>query len=157
MDSTRMLGTGERGQFALMGPSRALTAINCLDADVMKDKKTPTNTGSPDAAPDSSPFSQLLGKFPEGPAVVADKAAPVKSVTSFRVGRTKKGGYPVSLEKRSSGKTVTVIRNVSGDTEALLTLLKKRCAAGGKAFEDWVEVQGDHRDRVETLLRGLGL
>lgn len=123
----------------------------------MKDKTSSKNAGGPDGIPDSNPFASLLGKFPEGPAVVADKAAPLKSVTSFRVGRTKKGGYPISLEKRSSGKTVTVIRNVSGDTEALLTLLKKRCAAGGKAFEDWVEVQGDHRERVETLLRGLSL
>ena len=121
----------------------------------MKEKKEPTNAGSPDAAADSNPFASLLGQFPGGPAVVADKTAEVKSVTSFRVGRTKKGGFPISLEKRSSGKTVTVIRNVSGDTEALLTLLKKRCAAGGKAFDDWVEVQGDHRERVETLLRGL--
>jgi translation initiation factor 1 (eIF-1/SUI1) len=128
-----------------------------LETKTMKEKKPEANTGSADPVSDVNPFSQLLGKFPEGPAVAADRSAPVKSVTSFRVGRTKKGGYPIFVEKRSAGKTVTVIRNVSGDTEALLALLKKRCAAGGKAFEDWVEVQGDHREKVEVLLRGLSL
>jgi translation initiation factor 1 (eIF-1/SUI1) len=129
----------------------------------MKDKKSHANADSPDAGLDANPFSQLLGKFPEalppmgGASPIPDKSAPMKPVLSFRVGRTKKGNYPIFLEKRSAGKTVTVVRNVSGDAEALLTLLKKRCAAGGKAFDDWVEVQGDHHDRVETLLRGLGL
>ena len=123
----------------------------------MKDKKVPANSSNTDGAVDSNPFSQLLGKFPKGSAVAADKFSPVKSALSFRVGRTKKGGYPIFLEKRSAGKTVTVVRNVSGDTEALLALLKKRCAAGGKAFEDWVEVQGDHIEKVQLMLRGLGM
>ncbi len=123
----------------------------------MKDGKPQANTNSPDGTLDSSPFSKLLGKFPETAAPKADTVAPLKPVLNFRVGRTKKGGYPIFLEKRPGGKTMTIIRNVSGDSDALLTLLKKRCAAGGKAFEDWVEVQGDHCDRIQTLLRGLGL
>ena len=123
----------------------------------MKDKKSPANTGSPDEAVESSPFSQLLGKFPEGPAPEADKTIVKKADLSFHVGRTRKGGYPIFLEKRPGGKSMTIIRNVSGDTDALLHLLKKRCAAGGKAFEDWVEVQGDHCDKLHSLLRELGL
>jgi translation initiation factor 1 (eIF-1/SUI1) len=116
-----------------------------------------THTGSSEGASESSPFAQLLGKFPEAPAPPADKAAPSKPVFSFHVGRTRKGGYPITLEKRPGGKTMTIIRNVSGDADALLTLLKKRCAAGGKAFDDWVEVQGDHCDKVQTLLKEMGL
>lgn len=123
----------------------------------MKDKKAQANTSGPDGASDSSPFALLLGKFPEAPASAADQSAPLKPVFTFRVGRTKKGGYPVSLEKRPGGKTMTIIRNVSGDADALLTLLKKRCAAGGKAFDDWVEVQGDHCEKIQALLRGMGL
>jgi len=123
----------------------------------MKEKKPQANTNSPEAAPDTSPFAQLLGKFPETSTPKPDTTVPLKPVLNFRVARTKKGGYPIFLEKRPGGKTMTIIRNVSGDSDALLTLLKKRCAAGGKAFEDWVEVQGDHCDRIQTLLRGLGL
>ena len=122
-----------------------------------KGRKSEAHAAKPEEAMDGNPFARLLGKFPETAAPKADTAAPLKPVLRFRVGRTKKGGYPIFLEKRSGGKTMTIIRNVSGDADALLTLLKKRCAAGGKAFDDSVEVQGDHCERIQTLLRGLGL
>ena len=61
------------------------------------------------------------------------------------------------MEKRRAGKVVTIIRNVSGNTDVLVTALKKRCAAGGKAFADSVEIQGDHGSRVEVFLREKGL
>ncbi len=108
----------------------------------MKGRKPQGNNSDPDGVLDSSPFSQLLGRFPEAPVPAADKSSPITPALSFRVGRTKKGGYPIFVEKWSAGKTVTVVRNVFGDAEALLTLLKKRCAAGGRAFEDSLEVQG---------------
>ena len=100
-----------------------------------QDKKTNINNPVPPDTLDPSPFAQLLGKFPEGTNPVPDKIAPEKPAPAFRITKTKKGGYPIFREKRSAGKTVTIVHNLSGDTEALLTLLKKRCAAGGKAFE----------------------
>ena len=72
-------------------------------------------------------------------------------MAEFRVGKTRKGGWPVSLEKRPAGKVVTVIRNVTGDAERLLSVLKKRCGAGGVVREGSVEVQGDHRTKVEAF------
>ena len=72
----------------------------------------------------------------------------------FTVERTRKGGYPISLEKRPSGKVVTIIRNVSGDAEGLLKLLKKKCGAGGCLADNAIEIQGDHRERIEAILRG---
>jgi translation initiation factor 1 (eIF-1/SUI1) len=48
-----------------------------------------------------------------------------------------------------------VIRNVDGDAEALLSVLKKRCGAGGVVREGAVEVQGDHRTKVEAFLAEL--
>lgn len=57
------------------------------------------------------------------------------------------------MERRAAGKSVTIVRNLSGDTEGLLALLKKHCAAGGKAFADSIEIQGDHRAKVEAFLR----
>ena len=42
------------------------------------------------------------------------------------------------------------------DLPALLKELKAKCAAGGAVTADGVEVQGDHRERVVGLLRGMG-
>jgi translation initiation factor 1 (eIF-1/SUI1) len=74
----------------------------------------------------------------------------------FRVARTRKGGYPIFLEKRSAGKTVTVIRNVTGDADGLLRFLRKKCGAGGVVRDGEVELQGDHRAKVEALLKDGG-
>ena len=122
----------------------------------MSDKRTQAHGADSGAAPEDNPFAQLVGRFPEG-AVPLENPSAAKATPSFRVARTKKGGYPVSLERRPGGKSMTIIRNVSGDTDALLHVLKKRCAAGGKAFEDWVEVQGDQCEKVTALLKELGL
>ncbi len=54
---------------------------------------------------------------------------------------SKKGGFPVSVESRSRGKTVTVIHNVNGDVEALLAELKKSLGGGGVVRDGNVEVQ----------------
>jgi len=124
-------------------------------------KHRKTYASSSGSEPDSSPFSKLVGVFPDAPAKESappsGKTTSAKPAPPFRVARTRKGGYPISVERRAAGKTVTVIRNVSGDAEALLSVLKKRCAAGGKSFGDSVEVQGDHCDKVEAFLREQGL
>lgn len=125
----------------------------------MREKKQRIDTSGPVSPLTSNPFADLLGgtlHSPEpnrAPAPSPEAAPTVKTSPPFRIARTKKGGYPIFLEKRAAGKTVTVLRNVSGDAEALLALLKKRCAAGGKAFDDSVEIQGDHCARVEAFLR----
>lgn len=74
---------------------------------------------------------------------------------SFRVVRTRKGGFPVTVENRAKGKRVTVIRQVEGDAAALLALLRKQCGAGGVARDGSIEVQGDHKQAVEAILRAL--
>lgn len=128
----------------------------------MKEKTKRVDVSGPASSLTSNPFAQLgampaerLSEAPAAPPQAKPReAAPLRP---FRIEKTRKGGYPIFVEKRAAGKMVTIIRNVSGDTDALLTLLKKRCAAGGKAFEDSVEIQGDHRSKVETLLREQGL
>jgi len=65
----------------------------------------------------------------------------------------------VGREKRRKGKTVTVITGldpVASDLRAILGQLKSACAAGGTIREDRIEIQGDHRERVVAILRGLG-
>jgi translation initiation factor 1 len=111
----------------------------------------------------SNPFSQLGATPPERlrespePAQPPQEPRARKPQAAFRVERTRKGSYPIIVERRAAGKSVTIVRNLSGDTEALLALLKKHCAAGGKAFADSIEIQGDHRAKVETFLREKGL
>lgn len=38
----------------------------------------------------------------------------------------------------------------------MLKQFKSLCAAGGTIAEDRIEIQGDHRERVLTALKGLG-
>jgi translation initiation factor 1 len=63
------------------------------------------------------------------------------------------------LEKRASGKTVTVVAGLPRNgafLEALLKDLKKSCGTGGRADDGAVELQGDQRDRLRDLLAARG-
>ena len=66
----------------------------------------------------------------------------------------------VSREKQGrGGKTVTVVRGLDLDAEALSAYgrkLRSSCGSGGTAKEGIVEVQGDHVDRVMALLQADG-
>lgn len=61
--------------------------------------------------------------------------------------------------KGRGGKTMTVITGLPGDDDTLVALaqrLKRLCGSGGTAKGGIVEIQGDHRDRIEAELRGMG-
>lgn len=105
-----------------------------------------------------SPFAALqTASAPRPPAPPGDTPTSSEGKpTSFHVARTRKGGLPIFVEHRPKGKVATVIRNVSGDADALLSILKKRCGAGGVVRDDAVEVQGDHHDTVEAFLKQSG-
>ncbi len=104
-----------------------------------------------------NPFAQLAQQIPDDlpkqnqPKPAAEVHAEI--LPAYQIGRTKKGGFPVSLEKRASGKKVTVLRNVTGDIQGLLKTLKKHCGAGGIVRDDTLEIQGDQRERIETFLK----
>jgi len=65
------------------------------------------------------------------------------------------------LEKSGrGGKTVTAIYDLPADdgaNEALCKALKTRCGTGGTLKDRVIEIQGDHRDRIEALLIERGL
>jgi translation initiation factor 1 len=67
----------------------------------------------------------------------------------------------VTREKQGrGGKTVTVVRGLPLDPEALAALgkrLRNACGAGGTAKDGVLEVQGDHAERVVALLLAEGL
>lgn len=129
----------------------------------MREKQKRIDTSGPAAPLTSNPFAALGAVpsdalAPEPAAVAPEPAAPVAAASpAFRIARTKKGDYPIFVERRAAGKTVTILRNLTGNTDALLSLLKKHCATGGKAFEDSVEIQGDHREKMKVFLKNQGL
>jgi len=65
----------------------------------------------------------------------------------------------LSVEKRKKGKVVTVIRGLSAranDLPVLLAQLKNQCGAGGTLDGDTLELQGNHVERLRTLLGDAG-
>ena len=59
------------------------------------------------------------------------------------------------LEKRVSGKKVTVVGGLPRNgpfLQALLKELKKSCSTGGRADDGALELQGDQRERLRELL-----
>ncbi|HJS59770.1 MAG TPA: translation initiation factor [Vicinamibacteria bacterium] len=66
----------------------------------------------------------------------------------------------VQLDRRPSDRVVTVVTGLPGDEveiEALAKQLKAVCGTGGSVKNGRLELQGDHRDRVEAALRARGL
>jgi translation initiation factor 1 len=60
------------------------------------------------------------------------------------------------LDRRASGRVVTVVTGLPGspaDAAELLKALKAACGAGGTVRDGVLELQGDHRDAVEAALR----
>jgi translation initiation factor 1 len=66
----------------------------------------------------------------------------------------------VSREKQGrGGKTVTVVRGLDLDADALADYgrkLRSACGSGGTAKDGIVEVQGDHVERVIALIQADG-
>ncbi|SRR5258708_29658193 len=70
------------------------------------------------------------------------------------------GYVRIARDKKSrGGKTVTVLAGIPGDAAQVSELaqsLKKLCGSGGTVKGDSIEIQGDHRDRLEGRLKELG-
>ncbi len=78
----------------------------------------------------------------------ADEAVPAKIACVLR------------LEKKGrGGKTVTVVTGLPRNEAFLAGLaaeLKRACGTGGTATDETVEIQGDHRGKLRTLLAAKG-
>jgi translation initiation factor 1 len=69
-------------------------------------------------------------------------------------------GIRLSLDRRASGRVVTVVTGLPGratDVAELGKALKSACGAGGTVKDGVLELQGDHRPRVEAFLQSRGL
>ena len=66
----------------------------------------------------------------------------------------------VWLEKNGrGGKTVSVIKGVmspAAGKDALCKLLKNKLGTGGAVKDDDIEIQGDHREKIVSILNELG-
>ena len=83
-------------------------------------------------------------------ACACKSQASVKGDGIARVSRESKG---------RGGKTVTLVRGLALDAEALAALgkrLRNACGAGGTLKEGVLEIQGDHVERVFDLLQAEG-
>jgi translation initiation factor 1 len=61
--------------------------------------------------------------------------------------------------KQRAGKSVTVVTGIRVAGEQLIELareIKSLCASGGTVKDGHIEIQGDHRSRVDTFLRKKG-
>lgn len=70
------------------------------------------------------------------------------------------GFVRIQREKKGrGGKTVTLVTGLPGgaaELDALLKDLKQHCGAGGTREGAVLEIQGDHRERLEARLVALG-
>jgi translation initiation factor 1 len=65
------------------------------------------------------------------------------------------GGIRLRLDRRASDRVVTVVTGLPGTTAQVAELareLKAACGAGGTVKGGALELQGDHRDKVEEAL-----
>ena len=63
-----------------------------------------------------------------------------------------------TYEKRN-GKPVTLVGRFyveENEKKEVLKLLKKKLACGGAIKEEWIEIQGDFKDKIKTVLTAEG-
>lgn len=63
-----------------------------------------------------------------------------------------------TYEKRN-GKPVTKVGRFCIDTDekkAVLKLLKKKLACGGTIVDEWIELQGDNKEKIKSVLQNEG-
>ncbi|WP_436892783.1 stress response translation initiation inhibitor YciH [Siccibacter turicensis] len=74
-----------------------------------------------------------------------------------------KGDGIVRIQRQTSGrkgKGVCLITGIDADDAALATIaaeLKKKCGCGGSVKDGVIEIQGDKRDLIKTLLEARGM
>ncbi len=65
----------------------------------------------------------------------------------------------IYVVKRRYGKMVTIVEGIDAndiDIDDLARKLKTRCASGGTVKGDTIELQGDHKKKVQKALEELG-
>ena len=58
--------------------------------------------------------------------------------------------------KNRKGKVVTVVSKLSANLKELQKELQKECGAGGSLKNNCIEIQGDHREKIASILKNKG-
>jgi len=101
-------------------------------------------------------YSSALGRICPG------CGKPVADCACRAAGSSPRGDGSVRVARETKGrkgKGVTLITGIplAGDGLAdLARQLKQRCGSGGTVKDGVIEIQGDHRDRLEEELQGRG-
>lgn len=119
-----------------------------------KKKRIPTTEGE---GLTQSPFGALsgLGGLPEGPGELPEN-------TSKRGQKNTKRGRVDIIRQTAhrGGKAVTVVTNFTGiglpEKQALAKKMQKACGVGGTVKEGRIEIQGDKREEVKSILLEAG-
>lgn len=125
----------------------------------MSDKKKIATDGGQSLT--QNPFAALnLQGLPAGPT------APIESPSQFREskrGKPNKNRGRVDIIRQTAhrgGKTVTVVKGFVGiglpEKEQLAKKMQKRCGVGGTVKDGQIEIQGDKREDVATILEEAG-
>jgi translation initiation factor 1 len=115
-------------------------------------KKTPP---PPPAGPFHNPFAGLAGKLgslPPGPAPAPEPKAPAPRGPARAVVRMERKGR--------GGKEVTVVEGLdlpAPELDRWLQALKGSLGCGGTVEDGALVLQGDHRDRLPSLLAARGV
>jgi translation initiation factor 1 len=88
---------------------------------------------------------------------------PLAACTCRKTPSAPRGDGQVRVSRESKGrggKTVTLVRSLALDADALAALgkrLRSACGTGGTVKDGVIEVQGDHAERVVALLKAEGI
>jgi translation initiation factor 1 len=109
-----------------------------------------------------SPDSRLVYST-EGGAASDDRTEPRKGRGAARAAAPSapgRSGIRITLDRRASDRVVTMVTGLPGgaaEVAALAKELKTACGTGGTVKDGALELQGDHRTRVEAVLDARGL
>ena len=109
-----------------------------------------------------SQLGQLSGLVVKETAPISEvelAAAAESAVSTEKVQRAKDIVRVHRETKGRGGKAVTLVKGISlplAELEALGKQLKAACGSGGTVKDRVIEVQGDHCDKVVTLLNAQG-
>jgi translation initiation factor 1 len=109
-----------------------------------------------------SQLGQLSGLVVKQTAPISEvelAAAAESAVSTEKVQRAKDIVRVHRETKGRGGKAVTLVKGISlplAELEALGKQLKAACGSGGTVKDRVIEVQGDHCDKVVTLLNAQG-
>ena len=104
-------------------------------------------------------LSKGLGSKLEGnnhDTVKEDKKNPKKSSNELK---PKNQHQLVFTFEKRNGKPVTLVGRFyieENEKKEVLKLLKKKLACGGSIKDEWIEIQGDFKEKIKTVLTAEG-